>query len=389
MRKFYAGIDVGSSTVKVVIALPPDRTDVPMQIIGTGTATSKGVRQGYVTDRAEAARSIKEALMRASAAAKVSVRSARLAIGGVGLDEARSTGDVSLTQSGSVVTERDIERALKDSETRASSKLTNRTVIHTIPLEYRVDGNKVIGKPVGLQGAKLSVDTLLITALSQHQDDLIDAVEGAGVEVEGVMASPLAASLVALTKAQKTAGVCLANIGSETLSLVVFDGDVPVSLKVYPHGSGDITNAIALSFQIPLTEAEQIKKGAITGSDITPRKMQTIVVSKLRDMFSLINTHLKSIGRSRLLPAGIVVTGGGSGLDILVDVAKSVLKLPAQIGQAANTARTPASDATWSVAYGLCRWGFGEDMGFRSGNFTDLLSHGWESFKQSVRSLLP
>ncbi len=389
MRKFYAGIDVGSSTVKVVIALPPERTDVPMHIIGTGTAASKGIRQGYVTDRAEASRSIKEALTRASAAAKVNVRSARLAIGGVGLEEARSSGDVSLTQSGSVVTERDIERALKDSETRASSKLTNRTVIHTIPLEYRVDGNKVIGKALGLQGAKLSIDTLLITTLTQHHDDLIEVVEGAGVEVEGVMASPLAASLVALSKAQKTAGVVLANIGADTLSLVVFDDDVPVSLKVYPVGSADITNTIALSFQIPLTEAEQMKKGAVTGSDIAPKKIQTIVTAKLRDMFGLVNTHLKSIGRSRLLPAGIVITGGGSGLDIVTDIAKSVLKLPAQIGQAANTARMPASDATWSVAYGLCRWGFGEDMGFRSGTLSDLFTHGWESFKQTFRSLLP
>lgn len=389
MRKFYTGIDIGSSLVKVVIAAPAERPDVPMQIIGTGTAATKGMRHGYIVDRVETSRSIKEALSRASAAAKVNVKTARIAMGGVGLDEIRSTGDVSLTQSGGVVTDRDVERALKDSETRASPKLTNRTVIHTIPLEYRVDGNKVFGKAVGLQGTKLSVDTLLITTLTQHHDDLIDATEGAGVEVEGVMASPLAASLVALTKAQKTAGVVLANIGSETLSIVVFDEDVPVSLKVFPQGSADITNTIALNFQIPLTEAEQMKKGAVTGSDITPKKIQIIVTSRLRDMFGLINTHLKSIGRSRLLPAGIVITGGGSGLEAVSDIAKTVLKLPSQIAQAGNMARTASADATWSVAYGLCRWAYGEDMSDRSHSLGDMFSHGWESFKQSFRSLLP
>lgn len=389
MRKFYTGIDVGSSMVKVVIAAPAERPDVPMQILGTGTAPTKGIRHGYVIDRAEASRSIKEALMRASAAAKVTVRSARLALGGVGLDETRSAGDVSLTQSGSIVTERDIERALKDSEVRASSKLTNRTVIHTIPLEYRVDGTKVIGKAAGLQGAKLSVDTLLVTILSQHHDDLIDAVEGAGVEVEGVMASPLASSLVALTKAQKTAGVVLANIGSETLSLVVFDDDVPISIKAYPTGSADITNTIALSFQIPLTEAEQMKKGAVTGSDIPLRRVQTIVSSKLKEMFSIVNNHLKSIGRSKLLPAGIVITGGGSGLEDVLEIAKQTLKLPAQIGTAGNAARTTSSDASWTVAYGLCRWAYGEDMSDRGHTIGDVFSHGWESFKQSFRSLLP
>src|SRR5581483_10239169 len=105
------------------------------------------------------------------------------------------------------------------------------------------------------------------------------------------------------TKAQKTAGVVLANIGAETLSVVVFDNDIPVSIKVLPMGSADITNTIALSFQIPLTEAEQMKRGAVTGSDIAPRKMETIIQSRLKEMFTLVNAHLKTIGRSRLLPA--------------------------------------------------------------------------------------
>ena len=149
--------------------------------------------------------------------------------------------------------------------------------MHTIPLEFRVDGARVLGKPEGLQGAKLAVDALLITMLEKHHDDVVSAVENAGIEVQEVMASPLAASITALTKAQKTAGVALANIGSETLSVIVFDNDMPVSLKVFPLGSNEITNTLALSFQIPLAEAEQLKRGAVTGSDISPKKMQQVV----------------------------------------------------------------------------------------------------------------
>ena len=176
MRKFYVGLDIGTFTVKVVIAAPAERLDLPMQIIGTGSASSRGMRQGYIIDKAEVARSIREALGRAQAAAKVTVKSARLGVGGVGLDEIHSSGDVTLTQSGGIVTDRELERAMKESEKRASQKLTNRTVIHTIPLEYRVDGQKVLGKPSGLQGTKLTVDTLLITMLSQHHDDLVEVV---------------------------------------------------------------------------------------------------------------------------------------------------------------------------------------------------------------------
>ncbi|MBV9159165.1 MAG: hypothetical protein JO019_01045, partial [Candidatus Kaiserbacteria bacterium] len=319
----------------------------------------------------------------------VRVTSARIALGGMGLDEIKATGEWSLTASGGVVTEKEMDRAIVESEKRTSGKLTNRTVIHAIPLEYRVDGVKVFGSPRGLQGTKLSVDTLLITMLAQHYDDMIEAVEAAGVEVEGVMASPLAASLVTLTKAQKTAGVVLANIGSETLSIIVFDNDVPVSIKVFPVGSADITNTLALSFQVPLNEAESLKRGGVTGSEVPQKRIQTIVTNRLKDMFALINAHLKSIDRARLLPAGIVITGGGSGLTSASDIARLTLKLPSQIAQIGYLPRSSSIDATWAVAYGLCRWAYAEDTSVRSSSLGEVFSGAWDSFKQSIRSLLP
>ncbi len=389
MRKFYTGIDIGTFQVKVVICAPADNPDMPMQIVGTGTAASKGMRHGYILDRNEATRSIREAIQRASAAAKIRVTSARVALGGMGLDEIRATGEFPLTASGGVVTEREIDKAVAESEKRSSGKLTNRTVIHAIPLEYRVDGNKIFGKPLGLQGTKLAVDTLLITMFSQHYDDVLEAVEAAGVEVEGVMASPLAAALVTLSKAQKTAGVCLANIGSETLSVIVFDNDTPVSVKVFPIGSADITNTLALSFQIPLAEAESLKRGGVTQTDIPQKKLQQLVQTRLKDMFVLINTHLKSIDRAKLLPAGIVITGGGSGLTSAADIARAVLKLPSSLGQIGLMPRSSSIDATWAVAYGLCRWAFAEDTSVRSSSVGEVFSSMWDSLKQSIRSLLP
>lgn len=388
MAKIYTGIDIGTYHVKVVIAQPAENPELPMRVLGTGTAVSKGMRHGYIIDTREATRSIREALSRASQAAKVKVKSARVAVGGVGLDEIRSSSDVTLTSSGGIVTDRDIERALRESEKRAAAKLTNRTILHTIPVEFRVDGNKIYGRPQGMQGTKLSVDTLLITMLSQHQDNITDAVEASGVEVEGVMAAPLAASLVTLTKAQKTAGVVLANIGAETFSIIVFDGDIPVSVKVFPTGSSDITNTLALSFQIPLAEAEQMKRGAVTGSSIAPSKMNQIVAVRLKEMFTLVNAHLKTIGRQKLLPAGVVITGGGSGLVNTQEIAKAILKLPAQLAQIGYLPRTSSVDATWAVAYGLCRWAYAEDMS-ESGTVGDALGNMWDTIKHAIRSLLP
>ena len=390
MQRIYTGIDIGTYHVKVVIAAAAaENPELPLTILGTGTSASRGLRHGYIIDAKEETKSVREALGRAAIAAKVKVRGARVALGGIGLDEIRSSAEVSLTQSGGIVTEREIERALRESEKRASPKLTNRTIIHCVPLEYRVDGTKVFGKPAGLQGTKLAVDTLLITMLSQHQDDLIDAVEAAGVEVEGVMASPLAASLVTLTKAQKTAGVVLANIGAETLSLVIFEDDTPISLKIFPTGSSEITESIALSFKIPLSEAETLKRGGVTGSDIPERKMSVIVGTQLKEMYTLVNAHLKSIGRHRLLPAGIVITGGGSGLTSASEIARAVLQLPSQVSQIGQLPRSSGVDATWAVAYGLCRWAYAEDTSGGSYSLGGIIRDAWESLKQGLRSLLP
>lgn len=389
MAKFYTGIDIGTSHVKVVITALPEHPEHPLRIIGTGTAVSKGMRHGYIINTAEATKSVAEAVDKAAKAAGVRVRTARVAIGGVGLDELRASGEVSLTTSGGEVTERDIERVLQESEKRSSAKLINRKVIHAIPHTFRLDGNDILGRCLGMRGSKLTVDALLITSFEQHVHDLIASVEAANVEVEDVMASPLAASLVTLTKAQKMAGVVLANIGAETLSIAVFENDVPISIKVLPTGSADITNDLALSFKIPLQEAEQMKRGAVTNIDVPRKKIDDIVEDRLKEIFLLVDAHLKSIGKQRLLPAGIVITGGGSGITTAADIARGTLRLPSSVSTLMSGARAIPGDASWAVAYGLCKWGFATDQKEGSRDMGDM----WDSFKdffaRTFRFLMP
>ncbi len=388
-QNIYTGIDIGTSQVKVVIAAAPSSPESPMQILATASSSSKGMRHGYIVDTKEVARAVRMAVDRAMHAARVQVKAARIGMGGVSLEEVRSSAEITLTASGGVVTGKDIERVIDEAEKRAAGRLANRAIIHVIPLEFRLDGQSVQGRPTGMQGNRLGVDAMLLTMLGQHHDDLIEAVEMAGIEVEGVMASPLAASLVTLSKAQKTAGVCLANIGAETLSIVVFDNDIPISLKVFPIGSNEITNALALSFQLPLAEAEQLKRGAVIGSTVSSKKMSQVIASRLKDMFMLVNAHLKSIGRDRLLPAGIVITGGGAGLAPAAEVAKAALKLPSQIGLPLMLPRVSALDATWAVAFGLCRWGYAEDMMGNHRPLGDIVSRMIDAVKQIFKSLLP
>ena len=175
-----------------------------------------------------------------------------------------------------------------------------------------------------------------------------------------------------LNKTQKIAGCVLANIGSETVSVVVFENGQPISLEVFPIGGTDITNDIALGLKIPIEEAENLKINDGEAHDYPRKKLEEIILARLSDIFELIESHLKKIGRSGLLPAGIILTGGTSGVSTIEDLAKATLKLPSKLGSLNfNTSlkNCQIKDSSWSVAYGLCIWGLssGEEISFGAG----------------------
>jgi cell division protein FtsA len=276
-----------------------------------------------------------------------------------------------VTRADSEITALDIKRLNEQSEKDIPASVSlNRKTLHALPLQYKIDGKVVLGNPEGMKAGKLEVKMLYITCLEHHLNDLIQAVEEADVQVQDVMAAPIAASLVTLSKAQKIAGCVLANIGAETVSIAVFENNMPVSLEVFPIGSTDITNDIALGLKVPLEEAEQIKIGAITGNSYPRKKLEEIIEARLSDIFELIEAHLKKVGRSGLLPAGIVITGGGAGLGTIEDLARVALRLPSRVGTVnfsiADTVKDKQHfrDASWAVAYGLCIFGSkAESMG--------------------------
>ncbi len=354
------GIDVGTYHVKVAIVRVPRQKGergLP-QIIGTGYAESRGLRNGYIMSESDVVRSIRSAVAQAEKAAGVSVKRAYIAIGSIGLDEIVSTGEVITSRADSEITHIDIEKAAQDSEDRIIDHIPNRKIIHAIPLRYRIDGELVLGKPQGMRGTKLEVDTLFVTTFEQHLNDLIGAVEHTGIYVEDVMASPLAASFVLLSKAQRRAGCILANIGAETVSTVVFEDMTPISLKVFPIGANDITNDIALGLRIPLEEAEKIKRGGMTATTFPKKKLEEIISARVNDIFELIGAHLKRIRKDGLLPAGVILTGGGSTTTGIQELARTALNLPARIATLEFGGKnTKVRDASWAVAYGLCMLG--------------------------------
>jgi len=358
-EQIITGIDVGTYHVKVAIARIPKNAGAnnKPEIIGTGLSESRGLKSGYIMQEADVARSIKSALVQAEKAAGVTVRRAHVAIGSIGLEETYSHGEIIPSRADSEITSADTDKVMQDSEERILDNIPNRRILHSVPLRYVIDGTEVLGRPQGLKGTKLEVDSLFITTYEQHVNDLISTIESLGVYVEDVIASPLAASFVMLSKAQKRAGCVLANIGAETTSIVVFEDSTPISLKIFPMGSNDITNDIALGLRVPLEDAEKIKRGAMTSATYSKKKLDEIIQDRLKTIFGLVDSQLKKIKRDGLLPAGVILTGGGANVANTVEVAKATLELPARTATLDIGKNIKIRDASWAVAYGLCMWG--------------------------------
>lgn len=352
------GIDVGTHQVKVIVRGVNTTNNKQLSyVLGVGISESKGLRHGYIIDKEQVTKSIIDALRKAAIMSKTEIRSATISVGGISLESVLSLGTVVQQRLDSEITPSDTDRALRNAEESiAQVHLLNRKILHRIPLAYRIDGKEVLGSPIGLTGGKLEVQGLFITTLSHHLDSLIEAIEEAGIEIDDIVASPIAAATATLTKAQRIAGCVLANIGSETVSIIVYENDIPIGLKVFPIGSIDITNDIALGLQIPLEEAETIKRDSSKRGAYARKKLDDIISARLYDIFELIEAHLKKMGKGGLLPAGIVLTGGGSGITSIEDLARSSLKLPSRIGVITFTvhgSRGDITDPLWTVAYGL------------------------------------
>jgi len=365
LRNITVGIDIGTYQVKVVVAelVREGEKQIP-KIIGTGIAESKGLRHGYIINIKDVSQSITSAVASAEKASGHKIRRAYIAIGGIGLSGITSSASVMTSRADLEITDLDIEKVAELCEQDIPIGLIqNRRVLHPIPLGYKIDGKTVPAKtPLGMKGAKLEVRMLFVTCLEPHLNDLMQAVDDAGIDVIDVMASPIAASFVTLSKSQKIAGCVLANIGAETISIVVFENNIPISLEIFPIGSNDITNDIALGLKIPLEEAENIKIGSIGSNSYPKKKLDEIIHARLSDMFELIENHLKKIGRNGLLPAGIFITGGGGSIGTIEDFAKVALKLPSRIASLGlGDQKNRIKDATWAVAYGLCMLGFSKE----------------------------
>jgi cell division protein FtsA len=351
-NNYTCGIDIGTHSTKVVV-VGFDKSKNETTVLATGISETKGMRLGYINNTDKTTESIKKAVKQVETTLGIKIKKAYLSIGGVNLGSTISTGSVIISKADQEITNLDVSKAIANSE--ENLEIVNKKIIHTIPLSYKLDGKDIYARPEGLHGIKLEVKTLFVTCLKQNVEDIITACGLAKIEIEEITASPLITASVLLNSKQKIAGCVIIDIGAETVSTAVYENNLPISVAVFPIGSMDITKDIALGLKISLEEAESIKLGSVIGGDYSKKKIDEIIEARLGDVFELLGNQLKRLKRNELLPAGVVITGGGSAINNIETIARNQLKLPSRVGSLDPSINNKIKirDFSWYTALGL------------------------------------
>jgi len=388
-NNYTCGIDIGTNFTKVVVTTF-NKEKKEQEIIATGISETVGMRFGYVTNVDNVTKSISKAVKQVENNLGIKIRRAYVSIGGISLSSVISTGSVITTKADQEITNLDISKVIANSEENLD--IINKKIIHTIPISYKLDGKDIYVKPEGLCGTKLEVKTLFITCLRQNIEDITTALALAKIETEEIVASPVITSNILLNSKQKTAGCVLVDIGSETVETIIFENNLPISVGVFPIGSMDITKDIALGLKISLEEAENIKLGSVMGGDYSKKKIDEIIEARLGDIFELVGNQLKRVKRNELLPAGIIITGGGSSINNIESIARNQLKLPAKIGSIDGSLNNKfkVRDNSWYTALALALSEDSESLNNESNNsLNENIKEIKKFFKSVFSQLLP
>lgn len=387
-KKITCAIDIGTSTIRAIAVEKGD--GLFARVLAIGKAPALGVRHGQIVDTKLASISIGEALDELVHTLGEKPKKIILGIGGSSIRAEIGTGTTSITKADEEITKRDISNAMTLAEQTLDTK--NKWVLDSTPIAFKVDSMDIDGTPLRMKGRELSVRALFVTASYRHIEDLVSLVEEKGFRVENIIPTGIAIGELLLSEQQKYVGSLILDIGSETTTAIVFENGGPVGITCFPIGSNNITKDLALGLRVPLEDAEALKIGAPGSPTVTKRKYDEIVNARLGDIFETIDSYLKKIKRSGLLPAGVFLCGGGSRLGDIVEDAREFLRLPAKLAIIpAKEGKTPLKDTLWYGAYALATSNrVSKSQNFESDETEDTISGGIGSLMKNLfRQLRP
>jgi cell division protein FtsA len=405
-EEIYIGLDIGSTKVCCIVGLHEDGAQLP-SVIGVGVAPTSGMRKGVVVDVEETVTSITAAVDEAERISGVAIDRATISIDGAHVTSQNSKGVIAVGRADQEITVDDLARV--EEAATAIQLAPNREIIQVFPRSFSVDSQDNIKDPVGMHGVRLEVESHIVTGSVPAIKNLDRSIHQAGILVQGQVLVPLAAARAVLTKRQKELGVALVDIGGGTTGVAVYEeGDILYS-SVIPIGAGHITNDLAIGLKTSVDTAEKIKlkyvrahttkanlqeKLRIEELDsedniVTRRELQKIAGARLDEIFQLVRTELKKVGKDVMLPGGVVLTGGGAKMAGIEELAKEALQLPAVVGKPEGFTGIVdrINDPAFAAPIGLMLENMSQGLDGTAPN--DTIGQTVDKIKKTLRNLLP
>ncbi len=346
-KNIIVGLDIGTS--KVVAIVGEVKEDDSIEIIGLGSHPSRGLKKGVVVNIESTVQSIQRAVEEAELMAGVEIDSVYAGIAGSHVSSLNSEGAVGIKDG--EVTHADVERVIDAA--RAVPIPADQKILHILPQEFIIDNQEGIHDPVGMSGVRLEVKVHMVTGSVSAAQNIVKCVRRCGLEVEDLILEQLASSYSVLEEDEKDLGVCLVDIGGGTTDIAVFTGGSIRHTGVIPIAGDQVTNDIAVALRTPTQHAEEIKLKyacALTQlasadetievpsiGDRPPRRLsrQTlaeVVEPRYEELLQLIQAELRRSGFGDLVAGGVVMTGGSSKMEGLIELAEEVFHMPVRLG---------------------------------------------------------
>ena len=351
-KNLIVGLDIGTSKVVAIVG-EVGEDDTELKIIGFGSHPSRGLKKGVVVNIESTVQSIQRAVEEAELMAGCQIHSAYTGIAGSHIQSMNSHGIVAIRDT--EVTEADIERVIDAA--KAVAIPADQKILHILPQEFIIDGQEGIKEPIGMSGVRLEAKVHMVTGSVSAAQNITKCVRRCGLETDDIILEQLASSFSILTEDEKDLGVCIIDIGGGTTDIAVFTHGAIQHTAVIPIAGDQVTNDIAVALRTPTQHAEDIKvKYACALRQLTnledtievpgvgdrqPRRLsrQTlaeVVEPRYEELFTLIYAELERSGFVDLIAAGIVLTGGSSKMEGLIELAEEVFHMPVRLGSPYN-----------------------------------------------------
>jgi cell division protein FtsA len=375
--RYVVALDVGSTKTCALIG-EMEEEGSGAKFAALGAAESKGWRKGQIVNLELAVSSIRRAIEEAETIVNVPVESALIGVAGVHVRGLNSRGGITVGARPRDIQRDDVRRAIEAA--RGVSLPEDREVLHVLPQEFFLDRQDNIRDAVGMVGMRLEANVHIVTASGSATQNIVTAVNRAGVRVDDTVLEPLASAEACLTQDERELGCCLLDVGGGTTDMLVYTGGVVRHTAAIAVGGDHVTNDLAVGLRTPVPEAEKLKREHACGfrelvkedfaieiasvgdrppRTIFARMLSDIVEPRVQEFLMLVRDELRRAGLESQVPAGIILTGGGSKLRGLVELAEHVFKLPVRVAAPRGLAgmSEEVSKPEYSTAVGLVLYG--------------------------------